>query len=139
MENTPQGNTPAATPGEGAAAGAAAAAVPGQGAATNNVPTGDGPAPYTPPAQTGGQGYSGGGSPSSGNAISRFFEGISIGDVIITSLTICSFFFIIKYNRDALARLRDDKATLQAQLDEVTLNVKELAGESYQSTQTAIM
>lgn len=116
--DAPPSGTPPATP----------AGVPGS-------PPQQDPPPYVPPAAVPATPtYAQGGEPQKGNAISRFFEGITIGDVIIWSLTLCSFFLIIKYYKDKIKNTKEQQSALQAQVDELTMNVKSLAGENYQAS-----
>lgn len=89
------------------------------------IPGADAPAPYTPPPAVpagGTPGYSGGGS-TGGNAISRFFEGITVGDVVILGLSLCAFFLMIKFYRDKIKAIKEERTVVNDKLDQLTLEV----------------
>jgi hypothetical protein len=110
------GTPPPADPGS-----AGAPPVPGQPPA---------PPPYVPPAQPPGGSYGNGGSPQSGNMISRFFEGITVADVVITSLVLCALFLIIRHYRDKIKTAKEEKDTLKNKVAEMEATVNSLVAES---------
>lgn len=115
--STPDPNVPAPAP----------APQPAADPAPQPAPAQPQPAPYVPPAQPGPQ-YGGGGQPS-GNMISRFFEGITIADVVITSLTLCALFLIIRHYRDKIITAKEEKDTLKAKVAEIETTVNNLVAD----------
>jgi hypothetical protein len=66
-----------------------------------------------------------------GGILGSAFQGVSFTDVGIVAIAACSMFFIIKYYRDRINYVKNEKSQVTKDVEEVKANVMNMLGQNY--------
>lgn len=86
------------------------------------------PAPAAPPAP---QAFAGGGVTSNKTGLAKFFDGVTVTDVVTLGLFTAVSLFAIVYYRKKIEYLKKEKPEVKKKIEEIEMNVVNALGSNY--------